>query len=895
MDIKDIYESYKNTDHFVGVFNCRSPQLLITNAELVRRILVTDFKHFHDNEASTFVDKKSDTIFSENPFILTGEEWKERRAEITPGFTQNRIKTVFPVTKKVCKIVTDYIDKESKVGSKDGIDAKDLSLRFTCEVVSDCVLGLQANSFSDKSAPIFDNAKKLFEQSFVLIIYMTLAGLIPALTKIKKLRFVPKKIEDFFVDLMQSSITLRKSQKEKGVNEDRVDFMNYMLQLQEKKNLTIPQVTAHTMTYLVDGFETTASVLSHCLLLLGRHADKQDKLRKEILEKLGHDNEFDSIIGLEYLDACIHETLRIFPPGSHSTKLCTEPIDLVNKDGTILHVPVGAKVVIPIHAVMTDENYYKNVDVFDPERFMDGGLKMYKDKGLYYAFGDGPRACFGMRFALTQIKAVMVEILRTYKIHVNPKTRKDNQMDATYFLLRLDGGIWLDFEKINHHKNKKSYKNSDYFIGVFNSRCPQLMILNPEMIRRVFVTDFKHFHDNEVSTFIDEKSDRIFSNNPFVLRGEQWKERRAEVTPGLTHNRIKTVFPVTNKVCQTMIDYIGKQGKMGDGIEAKDLSLRYTCEVVTDCVLGLQANTFAEDSSPIFDNTKKLFEQSFILIVYMTLVGLIPALAKIKKLRFVPKPIEEFFIGIMESSLSLRKNQREQGINEDRVDFMNYMLHLQEKKNLTLPELTSHTMTFLLDGFDTTANALAHCLLLLARYPEKQTKLRDEILEKLGKDNNNYEAIMALEYMDACVHETIRMYPPGSHSAKLCTETIDLVNKDGTTLHVPVGTRVILPIHAIMSDEDYYKNADAFEPERLMDGGLKTLKDKGVYFGFGDGPRACIGMRFALTQIKGALVEILRNYRIRVNPKTRKDNKLDPTYFALRLDGGIWLDFEKIN
>lgn len=151
---------------------------------------------------------------------------------------------------------------------------------------------------------------------------------------------------------------------------------------------------------------------------MGRHADKQDKLRKEILEKLGHDNDFDTIMDLEYLDACIHgnltyiirnilktkihnfisfyiETLRIFPPGSHSIKLCTESIDLVNKDGNILHVPVGSKVVLPIHAIMTDENNYKNVDVFEPERFMDGGLKMYKDKGLYYAFGDGPRVCLG--------------------------------------------------------------------------------------------------------------------------------------------------------------------------------------------------------------------------------------------------------------------------------------------------------------------------------------------------------------------------------------------------------------------------------------------------------------------------------------------------------------------
>lgn len=151
---------------------------------------------------------------------------------------------------------------------------------------------------------------------------------------------------------------------------------------------------------------------------------------------------------------------------------------MVNKDGRTLNVPVGTRVILPIYAIMVDENHYKNANKFEPERFMDGGLKMYKDNGLFYGFGDGPRVCLGkkfeifsllllinvkvvklflninyfitgMRFALTQIKAAMVEILRNFKIHVNPKTRTDNKLNPTYFLLRLDGDIWLDFEKIN--------------------------------------------------------------------------------------------------------------------------------------------------------------------------------------------------------------------------------------------------------------------------------------------------------------------------------------------------------------------------------------------------------------------------------------------------------------
>lgn len=36
----------------------------------------------------------------------------------------------------------------------------------------------------------------------------------------------------------------------------------------------------------------------------------------------------------------------------------------------------------------------------------------------------------------------------------------------------------------------------------------------------------------------NDRVDKILANNPFVLLGEKWKERRAEITPGLTANRV---------------------------------------------------------------------------------------------------------------------------------------------------------------------------------------------------------------------------------------------------------------------------------------------------------------------------------------------------------------------
>lgn len=53
-------------------------------------------------------------------------------------------------------------------------------------------------------------------------------------------------------------------------------------------------------------------------------------------------------------------------------------------------------------------------------------------------------------------------------------------------------------------------------------------------------------------------------------------------------------------------------------------------------------------------------------------------------------------------------------------------------------------------------------------------------------------------------------------------------------------------------------------------------------------------MRFALAQMKTGLVNIVRRFRINVNPKTRADNKFDTNYMLTRLDGGIWLEFENL-
>ncbi|XP_043651628.1 probable cytochrome P450 28d2 [Drosophila teissieri] len=443
-DIDDIYEKYKDTERIVGVFSTRVPQLLVLCPEYIHKIYATDFSSFYNNEWGNFVNKKTDMILGNNPFVLRDDEWRERRPEITAPLSPNRVKAVYPVSQSVCKSFVDYIRRQQSMATSEGLDAMDLSLCYTTEVVTDCGLGVSAQSFTDKTTPLLKMIKRVFNTSFGFIFYSVVTNLWQKVREFYSVPFFNKETEAFFLDVIRQCITLRQKTPEKK----RDDFLNYMLKLQEKKGLHTDNILVNTMTFLLDGFETTALVLAHIMLMLGRNPEAQQKLRKEIGNA---DLTFDEMSKLPYLDACIYETLRLFSPQVAARKLVTEPFEFENKNGRTLLLKPGAVVVIPVKAVHHDPQYYEDPLTFKPERFLEsnrGGMKSYMNKGVYLAFGDGPRHCPGMRFAMTQLKAAVVEILRNLEIKVNPKTRSDNQIDDTFFMATLKGGIYLDFKDL---------------------------------------------------------------------------------------------------------------------------------------------------------------------------------------------------------------------------------------------------------------------------------------------------------------------------------------------------------------------------------------------------------------------------------------------------------------
>lgn len=108
--------------------------------------------------------------------------------------------------------------------------------------------------------------------------------------------------------------------------------------------------------------------------------------------------DFDALQNLGYLDNIVNETLRIFTPiATGLSKLCNKSYEYVGHNGKILRLEPNDTIVLPTYSFHMDSEYYEEPEKFNPDRFNEehGGIKKFKDAGVFFPFGSGPRICLG--------------------------------------------------------------------------------------------------------------------------------------------------------------------------------------------------------------------------------------------------------------------------------------------------------------------------------------------------------------------------------------------------------------------------------------------------------------------------------------------------------------------
>ena len=179
-------------------------------------------------------------------------------------------------------------------------------------------------------------------------------------------------------------------------------------------------------------------------------------------------------------------------------------------------------------------------------------------------------------------------------------------------------------------------------------------------------------------------------------------------------------------------------------------------------------------------------------------------------------------------------------------------------------------LIILLAGFETTVLTLTYLSYHLAIEPDCQQKLYEELIEAFGADGQiGYEELNRLPYLDACISETLRLYPPIPRLEREAGCDFELGD---TGLKLTKGMLVEIPIYAIQHSDLYYDNPDQFNPNRFMPENKHKLEPY-AYLPFGTGPRNCIGMMFGLMELKLALAHLVPKYVFKVTDKTEKQLK----------------------
>jgi cytochrome P450 len=161
--------------------------------------------------------------------------------------------------------------------------------------------------------------------------------------------------------------------------------------------------------------------------------------------------------------------------------------------------------------------------------------------------------------------------------------------------------------------------------------------------------------------------------------------------------------------------------------------------------------------------------------------------------------------------------------------------------------LHDEVLAFLLSGHDTTSHALCWAFYVLAYQSAHQKLMMDEISKVLGPKTPTADDLKKLKYTRQVAQD--------------CEIPLD----DGSNITVPAGAGIMMCHYAVHRREKYWKNPEAFDPDRFSPEQTEQ-RIPFTWFPFGGGPRICIGFRFAQLESLVALSMVTQRYELSLVP-----------------------------
>jgi cytochrome P450 len=374
----------------------------------------------------------------------------------------------------------------------------------------------------------------------------------------------------------------------------------------------------------------------------------------------------------------------------------------------------------------------------------------------------------------------------------------------------------------------------DPFTARLPGYAPFVFVAAPGLIKEVFTGDDEVLHAGKANQILEPL---VGKHSVLLLDGAAHLRERRLLSPPLRGERMHAYAGLIADITAAEVARMPRDRTFG----LHDHMQAITLEVILRAVFGV-------DDGARMGGLRRLIVE--VLEPPPALLAFLPA----RYLDFPLSPFRRFLRRRAALARALREviGARRAAPEPGRTDILSLLLGVRDEdgRPMTDDELCDELITMLVAGHETTATALSWAFACILDRPEVEARLRDDLATAADP-----AALAGLDYLDAVVKETLRLRPIVPDVVRQLQRPMRLAGYD-----LPTGVYVAPCIHLAHRRAEVYPEPERFRPERF----LGQRPDPYTWLPFGGGIRRCLGMAFALYEMKLVIGGVLARCTMRL-------------------------------
>lgn len=318
-------------------------------------------------------------------------------------------------------------------------------------------------------------------------------------------------------------------------------------------------------------------------------------------------------------------------------------------------------------------------------------------------------------------------------------------------------------ESMGHFFTRVYRTTNEPVLGVYGFMRPLLLINDPQLVQTIFIKDFVHFSDRNVHC---SEYDPL-SMHLFALSGQKWKSLRQRLTPAFTSGKLRSMFGTITDCGLTLQNYLDDLVSEQKLLDVREISACFLINTIASIGFGIDVDTITEPKHEFREMLRKVFQSSFLNSVRFFGKFIAPKMLSIARIRTIDREVEDFVMSIVKQNLEYREQN---GVV--RKDFFQMLVQLrntgavelddewrtvikadESQQTMTLHEIGAQAFIFLAAGFETSSTTISYCMYELAKHPDYQQRVHNEIDKILHEHDGklSYEAISEMKFLEKCL------------------------------------------------------------------------------------------------------------------------------------------------